>query len=315
MKLMKNQTILITGATGFLGRALARALADRGDTVRGLSRSEREASPGDAISQWYRWSGGTDAIPAEAVAGADAVVHLAGESVVGRWSDAKKRRILGSRVNGTQAVVEAIRAAGDDGPQVLVSASAIGYYGDRGDEKLTETSSSPEGDFLADVCRAWEEEATKAETLGARVVKVRIGLVMHPEGGALKAMLTPFKMGLGGKMGSGKQWQSWIHRDDLVSMLLFALDRDGLSGPMNATAPNPVTQKEFAKTLGKAIGRPTFMPAPAFAIRAALGEFAVELLSSKRVLPVVADDAGFRFQFPDLAGALADLVGKKREAA
>lgn len=298
------KTVLITGATGFVGQRVARALADRGDRVIGLSRAARE--PGDGVSAWHVWASPGDALPAAALDGVDAVVHLAGEPVAGRWSAEKKARIRDSRVLGTRSVVAGIAAAASR-PAVLVSASAIGYYGDRGDEELVE-GSAPGVDFLAEVCTAWEDEARAAEALDVRVARLRIGLVMHPDGGALAKMLLPFKLGLGGKMGSGRQWMSWIHLDDLVGLVLFALDNPGAQGAINATAPEPARNRDFAKALGKALHRPTFLPTPGFALSAALGEFSTEVLSSKRVLPARAQALGYTFTAPALGPALRDLL-------
>ncbi|MBX7191928.1 MAG: TIGR01777 family oxidoreductase [Sandaracinaceae bacterium] len=289
----------MTGATGLVGRALVRSLQKDGIEVASFSR---DPSKLPASEHGRRWPPRADDVAL------DAVVHLLGEPVAGRWSDAKKKAIVSSRIDGTRLLVDAIRALPPaERPRVLVSASAIGVYGDRGDEELREDASVAH-DFLADVCAGWEREALAAESLGVRVVCVRIGLVMSHEGGALKAMLLPFRMGLGGSMGPGTQWWPWIHLDDLVGLVRFAIDHDTLRGPVNATAPTPVRQREFAATLARVLGRPAFIPAPSFALRTALSGFAEELLASRRVVPFAAQSAGFSFRFRELEPALRDAA-------
>jgi uncharacterized protein (TIGR01777 family) len=294
--------IVITGATGFVGRALVNALVERDDEVVAISRD-----PGRAQSQLPLIAAhhSYDELR-EALDGADAIIHLAGETVTGRWNDEKKRAIRESRVLGTRQLVDALEGL-ERRPAALVSASAIGFYGARGDEDLDEDS-GPGDDFLATTAVEWETEAARAADYGLRVASLRIGIVLGTGGGALEAMLLPFKLGAGGPLGSGRQWWSWIHLDDLVRMFLAAID-EGWSGSWNATAPWPERQARFAKALGRALGRPAILPAPAFALRAILGEFSTELLSGKRVLPERARQAGFKWEFERLDDALADLVG------
>lgn len=285
----------ITGATGLVGQALASYLSQQGEQVVAFTRSPSSAPL--ALRPIAR------AWPPSGPLGLDAVVNLLGEPVSGRWTAEKKKAIHASRIEGTRRLVEAIRNEPEGSrPRVLVSASAIGFYGDRGDETLTE-SSSPGDDFLARVCVDWEREARAAEALGVRVVTLRIGLVMSREGGALESMLPLFKLGLGGTMGSGRQYWPFIHLDDLTAMIAFAL-REPITGPLNATAPNPVPQSEFASTLAKVLKRLAFLPAPAFALRSVLGEFAFELLASRRVLPEKALAHGFVFRYPQAESCL-----------
>jgi uncharacterized protein (TIGR01777 family) len=238
----------------------------------------------------------------------DAVVHLAGETIAGRWTPEKKKRIYESRVQGTHRLVDAISTL-DERPKVLISASAVGYYDDRGDDVLTEDA-PPGGGFLSRVCRDWEREAQRAEELGLRVVRLRFGIVLGPGGGALQTMLPLFKLGLGGPLGSGRQWWSWVHRDDVVGLIELALKNEELSGPANATAPNPIRQREFAKTLGRVLKRPAVLPAPAFALKLTLGEFANELLASTRAIPKRAQELGYRFEYAELEGALCQILGR-----
>ncbi|MBL4849455.1 MAG: TIGR01777 family oxidoreductase [Planctomycetes bacterium] len=301
--------VAVTGATGLVGRRLCRALLERGDELVVLSRDPTRAS-GLGASATHAWS--PEGEPAAGLlAGVEGVVHLAGESVQGRWTRAKKAAILASREEGTRSIVTAIAAARDpdptQGPQVLVSASAVGWYGERGDDFLSEADPSGD-DFLAGVCEAWEAEAVRAESLGVRVAPLRFGLVLAPEGGALKEMRLPFSLGLGGPLGTGRQWWSWVHIEDLIALILLALRDTSLTGPVNVTSPEPVRQRDFAKGLGAALGRPAILSAPRWALRLALGEFSTEVLTSKRVLPKSALAAGFEFQFPTLAPALKDLL-------
>lgn len=296
--------ILLTGATGFIGRPLASALAARGDTVHALSRDPEQAARRlpDA-SRVFPWDGAQ--VPLEALEGVDAVLHLAGESVAERWTPHQKARILHSRVQGTRQIVDAMAEAG---VATLVSTSAIGVYGDRGDEPLDESSTAGTG-FLAEVCQAWEAEALRAADHGIRVARVRIGMVLGPGGGALEKLLLPFQLGVGGILGSGRQWMSWVHRDDVIGLFLHAADRREVSGVLNATAPHPVTNREFTATLAKTLGRPAFLPAPALALKLLLGEMAEEmLLAGQRVLPRQTEASGYRFAFPYLADALSDVL-------
>jgi uncharacterized protein (TIGR01777 family) len=260
---------------------------------------------GAAEVQWN--PAAVDAAPFE---GADAVVHLAGENIAGgRWTAERKQKILDSRKDGTRNLAQSIAAAGRK-PEVLVSASAVGIYGNRGDEVLTESSASGDG-FLAGVSRAWEEALAAARAAGVRVVSPRIGVVLDGKGGALPKMALPFKFGAGGRVGSGKQWMSWITLDDLVRLLIFAMTNRDLQGPVNAVAPQAVTNAEFTRTLARVLHRPAIFPAPAFAMRLLLGEMADELLlSGQRVEPKVAMERGFRFQYPQLETALAHVLTK-----
>jgi uncharacterized protein len=299
--------VALTGASGFLGPVLVQRLLERGHGVHVLARDVARALtrlPSGVTGSYF--DAATPLSP-DALGGAEAVIHLAGEPVAQRWTDQARQRIRDSRVVGTRLLVEAMRAAGT--VRHFVSASAIGYYGaDRGAEPLTETS-SPGEDFLARVCRAWEAEALEADTAGIRTVLPRIGVVLHPEGGALKKMLPLFRLGLGGKMGSGQQYMSWVHRDDTLGLLLFALEQPELRGPLNVTAPEPVTNADFSRALGAALGRPAVMPVPAFALKAAMGEMSEVVLGGQRVLPRRAQEAGYRFQHPELSEALRSLVG------
>ncbi len=300
--------VLITGVTGFIGSRLAEVLAADGHEVWGLSRNPDKARQRvPQLTEAFAWNPVAQLPPGNAFTDVDAVVHLAGELVAGRWTAKKKQRIEDSRVLGTRNLVKAFEQASR--PAVLVSTSAIGYYGDRGDSELTEDG-GPAHDFLAGVCQAWETEAEKAAALGVRVVIVRTGIVLALGGGALKEMLLPFKMGVGGPMGSGKQWWSWIHRDDLIGIHLRAIGDDAMSGIYNGTAPNPMQQGDFAKVLGKVLHRPAFVPTPAFALKLALGGFASELLTSKRVIPERLLKAGFEFQYPELEPALRQALGR-----
>ncbi len=237
----------------------------------------------------------------------DAVVHLAGAGVADkRWTRARREIILSSRVDGTRSIAEAI--AGSETPPVLVSASAIGIYGDRGDERLGEESASGDG-FLAEVCRAWEDAAEPARRAGARVVHARFGIVLHPAGGALKKMLLPFRAGVGGRLGNGRQYMSWVSLDDAVRALVFALDSPGIEGPMNVVSPNPESNRDFTRMLGGVLGRPTLIPAPAAALRATFGEMADEtMLAGAKVMPDALLAAGFCFDHPQLDGALRAML-------
>jgi len=297
--------VFVTGGTGFIGTRLVRALAERGDECVVLSRSGTDQWANARVEVLK----GDPTRPGEwqsRVGDADVVVNLAGKRLIEpphRWTEARKRQLVQSRVESTRQVVAAIRAASTS-PAVLLSASAIGYYGDSAAEVLDE-SASPGDDFLANLSLKWEEAAREAEGV-TRVALLRTGLVLDPKEGALAPLVPLFKLGLGGPWGSGEQWWSWIHIADEVGLILFAIDRE-LAGPINLTAPDPVTVNAFARSLGAALKRPAMLRAPAFAMRLALGEMADALLGSQRVVPQRALDAGYAFRFPSLAGALADL--------
>jgi hypothetical protein len=295
--------ITISGASGLVGRRLLKVLAKDGHSLTALSRhAGTNLPPGVRLAVWDAAKGEP---PADGLRDADAVIHLAGAPVAQRWSAQAKQAIRESRVEGTRHLVEAL-AKLERRPETLVCASAIGYYGSRGDEVLAE-SAAPGNDYLAEVCVAWEKEAQAAEALGMRVVRVRIGVVLDARGGALQRMLPPFRMGAGGKLGSGKHWMSWIHLDDLAGLFQFALAKP-LSGAFNGVAPNPVTNADFTRALAAAVHRPAILPMPAFALRLLFGEMSEILLASQRVAPKAAESAGFRFRFPELAGALADVL-------
>lgn len=289
--------VIVAGGSGFLGRALVERLRRDGDRVRVLTR--RASGPDDVA-----WTPDGNTGPwAAALDDADAVVNLAGESIAGgRWTAARKARIRDSRLRATRSLVTAIHGARRR-PAVFLSGSAIGYYGPRDDEPVTEQS-PPGDDFLAEVARDWETEALRAAG-STRVVRLRTGIVLEKDGGALPPMALPFKLGAGGPTGSGRQYYSWIHREDWVGIAVWALRHTTVSGPMNLTAPNPLPNREFARTLGRVLKRPSFMPAPAFALRLVLGEMAdALLLTGARVLPAAAQTSGYQFRYPQLEGAL-----------
>ncbi len=291
--------ILVTGATGFIGRALTSALTARGDEVVALTRNPQTARAAlPELAAAWRWRPVDEPAPAEAFAGVGAVVNLVGETTAGRWTPAKRRAILETRETATRNLVAGMRGA-DVG--ALVSGSALGYYGDRGDEELTEDSEPGRG-FLAEVCVRWEEAAAAAAP--ARVVFLRTGLVIGPGGGMLASLLPLARLGLSGPLGSGGQWWAWAHLDDVVGLALHALDSPGVAGPLNISAPAPARQREFARALGRVLRRPARLPAPSLALRLALGGFAEEVLSSRRMLPARALASGYRFRRPVLEEAL-----------
>ena len=295
--------VLVSGATGLIGSALVPALRERGHRVRRLTRSG--GSSEDAVG----WDPSAGTIDATGLEGVDAVVHLAGESVMGRWTAAKKARIRNSRVQGTRLLAETI-AGLPTPPGVVVCASASGYYGDRGNELLKEES-DPGNNFLAGVCREWEAAADPARAAGVRVVHPRFGIVLSPEGGALGTTLPIFKFGGGGRIGSGRQYWPWIAVDDVVGATIHALDTESLSGAVNVTVPEPPTNEEYTKSLGHVLGRPTVFPLPAPVARLALGQIADELLlASQRVEPTRLKESGYSYRYPELEGALRHLLGR-----
>ncbi len=300
--------ILVTGGTGLIGSTLCNALIDRGDSVVGLTRDPQRASRSLPRVEWHAWDGESGRPPREAFEGVEAVVNLAGEPINQRWNDDVRDRIARSRIKATKNLVAKI-AALDERPKTLISGSAIGFYGNRGDELLYEDA-EPGDDFLAGVVVRWEEAARAAEEQGMRVVTIRSGHVLDPRGGLLKELLLPFKMGLGGPIAGGKQYMSWIHRHDEIGILLWALENAEVSGPVNATAPNPVTNKDFSKALGNQLGRPSILPLPGFALDLVKGSGVGQAArDGQRVFPRKAVDNGYEFKQPELAGALANLLG------
>jgi hypothetical protein len=296
--------VTVTGATGFLGGRLVKRLLAGGHSVHLLIRSPRVGLPPGV--EWSVWNTLEGEPPAASLASADTVIHLAGEPVAQRWTPEAKRRIRASRVDGTNRLVSILSKL-ERRPAALICASAIGYYGARGDEALDE-SSAPGSGFLPEVCIEWEKAADAAASAGIRVVKLRIGVVLGPEGGALARMLPPFRLGAGGRLGPGTQWMSWIHADDLASLFLFALERPEVRGALNATAPSPVRNSEFTEKLAGVLRRPALVPVPPFLIRMLFGEMSEVLLGSQRVLPRAAESAGFRFHYPELLPALRQLL-------
>jgi uncharacterized protein len=299
--------IAIAGATGFVGSRLVEALQDRGHEPIVLTRNPQQATSRFPKAQVVAYNPLKSGEWQESISGCDAVVNLAGEPIAEkRWTPAQKRTILESRQLGTQKIVEAISGASAK-PQVLINASAIGYYGTSESAKFAETS--PAGsDFLAQVCREWETAAQAVTANGTRLVILRLGIVLGENGGALGKMLAPFSAFVGGPIGSGKQWFSWIHRDDVVQLIIAAIENPQLQGTYNATAPNPVTMAEFATTLGTVMDRPSWLPVPNFALEAMLGEGAIVVLQGQQVVPTQTLAAGFEFQYPTLKPALTAIL-------
>jgi uncharacterized protein (TIGR01777 family) len=301
--------ILMTGATGLIGRGICRSLINEGHQVVALSRRQPAAMDLAGVIA-VQWEPAAEPPPAEAWEGVDAVIHLAGEPVAARWTEEQKRRIRDSRVKGSRNLVAGMRAAPRP-PKVFVSASAVGFYGDRGDEILNE-SSDPGSGFLSQVCLDWEAEAERARELGARVALVRIGVALSPLGGALEKMLLPFKLGMGGRLGNGKQWFPWIHIEDIAGIFLHALMSPAVDRPINGVAPGVVTNEEFTRELAAALNRPVFFPVPKLALRALMGEMAEVVTASQRVVPQVALDTGYRFKYPNLRPALESLLKTRK---
>ena len=294
--------VLITGASGLVGKELQKSFAEKGYEMVLASRKE---PTDDKNIQWSIEDGFSEPDKLE---GIDAVVHLAGENVSGlRWTEDKKKAIRDSRVLGTRNVVNAISKLTNK-PKVFVASSAIGFYGERGDEEITESSAAGDN-FLASVSKDWEAESRRAEDAGIRTVLLRTGIVLSNDGGALAAMLTPFKLGVGGVVGSGKQWMSWISMDDEIAVINYVIDNENIRGAVNATSPNPVTNHDFTKTLGLVLYRPTFLPLPEFAVSMVFGEMGdALLLASTKVMPKRLQDSGFKFKFPDLKAAIENAV-------
>ena len=299
--------IAVTGATGLIGSALGKRLHKQGNEILAITRRKNLSSP-YAVVHWDVERGEFDATALE---GIDAVVHLAGETIAERWSAKKKALIRSSRVEGTKLLVEGLKSLSKR-PSVLVSSSALGFYGNRGDEELDE-SAAPGTGYLPEICQDWESEAARAKELDMRVVSMRSGIALSTKGGALAKMLLPFKLGLGGPVGSGRQWMSWIHIDDVVGGYHFALHQPEFSGVANLTAPQPARNAEFTKALGRALSRPAFLPAPGFALKLVFGEMAQDLLlDGQKVLPRRLEQAGYKFQHPGLDEALQDVISARK---
>jgi uncharacterized protein (TIGR01777 family) len=301
--------VLVTGASGFIGAKLCDALLARGDEVVGLTRDPARALAGERRVAWHAWEPAAERAPVEALEGVEGVVHLLGERIDQRWTEAAKRRIMESRRTGTRNLVEAI-AARSSPPAAMVSQSAIGYYGDRGGAVLDE-SAAPGGGFDSEVVQEWERAAREVEGRGVRLAIARTGHVLDPRGGFLGRLMTPFRLGVGGPVAGGGQYLSWIHIDDEVGLLLWALGEQAVSGAINATAPEPATSREFASALGRALHRPAVLPVPGLALDLMFGrEFGRVLRGGQRVVPRRALELGYRFRHPDLDEALADLLSR-----
>jgi uncharacterized protein len=299
--------VLITGASGFIGSALCDALLARGDTVVGLSRDPQRARSTNPSVIWHAWEPTLERPPAAAFENVSGVINLEGEKINQRWTDDAKRRIMDSRRKGTRNLIAAI-AGLEQKPRVLVNQSAIGFYGDRGEAMVDESAEPGEG-YDAEVVREWEATAREAEGVGLRLVIVRTGHVLDPSGGLLGELLTPFKLGVGGPIAGGRQYMSWIHIDDEVGILLWALDNEKVSGTVNSTAPNPVPNREFSQAIGRALGRPASMPVPGFVLDLKFGsEFGHVLRGGQRVMPRRALDLGYKFRFADIDSALKNLL-------
>jgi uncharacterized protein (TIGR01777 family) len=303
--------VAIAGATGLIGTALAAACARDGIPVSALVRDTARAADLLPSATLHAWDGTRGSPPADAFSGADVVVNLMGEAVGDkRWSDARKKQLRDSRVVGTRALVDALRDL-PKRPRLLISASGVGYYGDRGEEILTERAAAGSG-FMAELARDWEAEAMRAADVGLRVVILRSGVVLSKDAGILRKLLPPFRIGLGGPIGGGAQWLPWIHLEDEIGLIRHAMSQEAVSGALNAVAPEPVTNAEFARALGEVLGRPTVMKAPAFALRLRFGSLVDEvLLASQRVMPVRTLETGYSFRHPLLREALADLLDRK----
>ena len=299
--------VLITGATGLIGSALCDALLARGDEVVGLTRDPGRAKPKNPTVRWHAWQASTERPPPEAFDEVDAVVNLIGEEINQRLTEEAKLRIRESRVTSTKNLLQGIEAAGAK-PKIFIGQSAIGYYGDRGAQMVDEDA-EPGADFGAEIGLEWEAAENKAEGLGMRTVILRTGLVLTKHGGLVKQLLVPFKLGVGGPLGGGEQFMSWIHIDDVVGLILWALENEQVTGPVNATAPNPVTNREFSKALGRSLHRPAVVPAPKFAVAALRGRELAELVfGGARVMPRRALDLGYRFKYTEIDPALEAAV-------
>jgi uncharacterized protein len=300
--------IVITGGSGLIGRAVAREMGGAGHEIVVLTRDTSKAGELPPNTRAVQWDGRTGAGWSSLLDGGTAIVHLAGEGIAeGRWTDEKKRRIRSSRVDSGHAVLDAIRQA-KEAPRALLQGSAVGYYGPCGEELVTEDH-PPGRDFLGEVCVEWEASTAEAEGLGVRRALLRTGIVLSPDGGALPKMALPFRMGVGGSLGSGRQWFPWIHVADEVGAIRFLLERDDARGPFNLTAPEPLTNRDFSRELGRALHRPSFAFAPGFALRLALGELADSLLNGQRAVPRRLLELGYVFRYPEAPAALHNLLG------
>jgi uncharacterized protein (TIGR01777 family) len=309
--------VLISGSSGLIGSAVIRLLTENGHTVSRLLRPQSKPLPSPAtedgtVANDVRWDPTANEFDAQAAEGTDAVVHLAGASIGGgRWTNSRKAILRSSRIDATRHLVDSLSALIKK-PKIFIGASAVGYYGSRADEKLTDHS-GPGADFLAQTCKDWERESNRAVEFGARVVILRFGIVLSTRGGALPRMLTPIKMFVGGKLGSGQQWMSWISRDDVAGVIRFALENETVRGPINTVSPYPIRNADFVRKAARAVHRPAIFPAPAFALRLMLGEMADGLLlSSQRVIPEKLKSLGYEFQDADLGFALARLVSERK---